>query len=189
LNEFERFGEWKMKTRLWLTALTIALVFNAVMTRARVEGEAPGIRKEHLDPTPGAFVDNTTIEIGASGLQITSQAVTPAKIDTIFGGWMSQDTNQNPMVANATYLAPSDGFVCVYGVGSHGGGGVRIVTDSSDSPTTARVGEGAGYVDYRHGASCPVIKGDYFRVEPSGNWDATPDIYWLPIGSQACIRQ
>jgi len=71
-----------MKTNLWLTVITIALVLNGVMTYTRVEGDecTPGIRKEHLDTTPGAFVDNTTIEIGTNGLQVADGGVTAAKI-------------------------------------------------------------------------------------------------------------
>ena len=64
-----------MKTNLWLTVLTIALVFNVVMMNKQAEGDCdPGIRKEHLDATPGALADGTTIEIGPNGLQVTDAA-------------------------------------------------------------------------------------------------------------------
>ncbi len=54
---------------LWLTVISIALVLNGVMTYTTVDGTecTSGIRAEHLDPAPGVFVDNETIEIGPSG--------------------------------------------------------------------------------------------------------------------------
>ena len=102
-----------------------------------------------------------------------------------FGSWITIGTlaigGTETMVVNNVYQSQTDGIITVYGVGSHGGGSVRILTGGNNPPTTRRTGEGAGYVNYGHGASSPVKSGDYFMIEVTGSWDTTPEIYWLPI--------
>jgi hypothetical protein len=70
-----------MRTRWIILVVAFGLVFVSMYSR-RVEGDcANGIKKEHLDETPGAFVDDNTIEIDATnGLQLKDEGVTAAKL-------------------------------------------------------------------------------------------------------------
>ena len=137
-----------MKMNVFMIVIAAGLLINVIMMRAPVGGEecTAGIKKGHLDPAPGAFVDDETIEIdAANGLRIKDGALIPAKIDSIFGSWTHYDSEEHILVVDINYQATSDGFICVYGSGTHAGGGVRILTSSSNPATKPRVGEGDGW--------------------------------------------
>ena len=61
-----------MRCRLTILALLVLAGAVVVVICPPVGGDAdPGIKKEHLDPTPGDLVDDVTIEIDDSnGLQV-----------------------------------------------------------------------------------------------------------------------
>jgi len=90
-------------------------------------------------------------------------------IDSIFGSWEGKS-------ANTVYQAESDGFVVAYNtVGSH----MKILTDSSNPPTTIRQEHfhNNGVGSWHLSAMCPVRKNDYWKVENASS------VYWLPIGA------
>ena len=67
-----------MRTRWIILVVSIVGLAVVSMYSRRAEGDcAGGIKKEHLDDTPGAFVDDDTIEIDSSnGLQLKGAGVT-----------------------------------------------------------------------------------------------------------------
>lgn len=71
-----------MRARLIIGYLLIVGLIYVCFTVSRVVATCDsGIRKEHLDSTPGNFVDNDTIEIDATnGLQIKDAGVTVDKM-------------------------------------------------------------------------------------------------------------
>jgi len=84
-----------------------------------------------------------------------------------FGSWESKSSD-------TVYQAESDGFVLAYNTaGSH----MKILTDSSNPPTTVRQdhyhSDGVG--GWHISAVCPVRKGDYWKVEKASS------VYWLPV--------
>lgn len=166
-----------MKTNLWLTVLTIALVLNMFMMRHEVEGDAcsSGIRKEHLDTTPGNFVDDETIEIGANGLQV--KAIVPAQVDSIFG------TRQTGLAADTVYQAGADGFLTVC---MNGGlaDEITVYSDSSNPPTTeiGYLKNPGSYVTFGVSGVFPVKKNDYVKATTANG--ATIDyMHFLPVGT------
>jgi len=100
-----------------------------------------------------------------------------------FGDWVdltssfSWDTAYGPVT--------NDGFITLYAFGSHAGGGATAYTDSNPDPITKVTGEGAGYVNYGHGISFPVKKGDYWKIDRSySNYGSSEIVVrWLPIVS------
>jgi hypothetical protein len=71
-----------MKNKTVVAALMGLCIFAGMMLSNRVDGTCDtGIKKEHLDSTPGHFVDNTTIEIDSTnGLRVK-----PSYINTKVG--------------------------------------------------------------------------------------------------------
>jgi len=71
-----------MRCRLTIVALLVLACIAVVLVCPPASGDAaPGIKKEHLDPTPGDFVDDVTIEIDdTNGLTVKDEGITADKI-------------------------------------------------------------------------------------------------------------
>ena len=71
-----------MRCRLTIIALLVLAGIAVVIVSSPASGDAdPGIKKQHLDPTPGDFVDDVTIEIDDThGLQVKDEGITADKI-------------------------------------------------------------------------------------------------------------
>ena len=195
-------------THVWLTVLTIALVLNAVMMRTPAEGDecGVGIRKEHLDATPGAFVDDETIEIGDNGLKIVdgavsgdviaNGAVTESKVDSIFGTWTKKDTDENNLTEEIDYKATCDGFVHTF----CGATTTYVWVSPTRSNVTSKVassmrmaGTAGQYVTGMYGGCMVAIKkNEYIRVEWGPNTPVgSPATHFsfMPIGSAGGLEK
>ena len=92
----------------------------------------------------------------------------------VFGAWESKSLN-------TVYQADTDGFAVVQGYQNVNVGQVALYTDSNNPPTTQR-----GRIAFDQGSytvsgtiTCPVKKGDYWKVTGAG----TQVIYWIPLGN------
>lgn len=86
-----------MKNKTVVAGLMGLCIFAGMMMSSRVNGDAcaPGIKKEHLDTAPGAFVDNNSIEISTNGVRVKDGGVTAAKMssDAKKAGYSPQTVN------------------------------------------------------------------------------------------------
>jgi len=110
----------------------------------------------------------TTAKLGAGAVDAT-------KASGILGVW---DATK---VANTNYQATTDLFISAYATGIGADGTLKILTDSSATPTTVRAYEGdAVETGKTHGVNCFVKKNDYWNVASSSG---TVTIHIIPIGS------
>jgi hypothetical protein len=92
-------------------------------------------------------------------------------VSGIFGSWADKSNN-------IVYQAVTDGYVVCYAT-SGNPCIVTILTDASNPPTTVRQ-RSYGYVDWGGSlgsVSCPVRKGDYWKVT------GATTVYWMPVGT------
>jgi hypothetical protein len=177
-----------MRYRLTIIALLLLAGIAIVLVCPLASGGAdPGIKKEHLDPDAGVFVDDVTIEIGDNGLQvkaIPNASVLPAKVDSIFGAWTDDDSGSSTLAKDNVYKATSDGFILAYGTMSSNGN-IKAYTDGSNPPLTQRA---SGYAENSKegGLMVPVRKEDYVKITIAGT---SATIYWLPIGSSGSLEK
>jgi hypothetical protein len=105
----------------------------------------------------------------------------------VFGAWQTQGYTPNlqgslsALAATTIYQAATDGIVTVSSTGYTGTEYLTGYTDSSSTPTTARVSQ-----QYVTGGACticfPVKKNDYYQVTRSAT-GGTFSMYFLPLGS------
>jgi len=185
-----------MRNRLVILVLLVLVIGIVVAISLPVSGTCgTGINKTHLDPTPGAFVDNTTLEINsANGLQvkaIPNGSVSTAKIETIFGSWTDKDSQNNILVVNAVYKVTSDGVVRFTNT-AVGGAQFTIIgyRGQSSNPTTeaCKFKTGAIYAAAEvYTGFIFLKKNDYWKVTISGN--DLSNLEWMPVGSGCCEKQ
>lgn len=79
------------------------------------------------------------------------------------------------------YHADTDGFVVAYGQGDLGTEWyIEILTDSNNPPKTTRVKNGGCMIHAT--VSCPVKKGEYYKVQKSGQSQIF-GVYWIPLSN------
>lgn len=93
---------------------------------------------------------------------------------SVLGSWSLKSDGVN-------YLALTDGFVTAFGNDIAGYQVIACYTDSSSTPTTKRVHAGETTTGNWTGLTCPVKKGDYWRVDFSSFSYKT--VYWIPQGN------
>lgn len=81
------------------------------------------------------------------------------------GEWVSKSSD-------VSYQALTDGYIVAYSEGQVGFG---IWTDGANPPTTYRVID-EGYIGGHASCTCPVPKGDYYKVS-----SAASVVFWMPI--------
>ena len=111
-------------------------------------------------------------QIDADSLEDNSGTL---RVGKLRGSWASKNVD-------TVYQAATDGVVCAVYYSGSTNGDIYIKTDSSNPPTTIRVGASAnrGTTHYP-GACCPVRDSDYYEVDDvSLTVDA---IYWIPLGN------
>jgi len=99
-----------------------------------------------------------------------------------FGNWVNLTSS---FVWGRSYgPVATDGFIALWAVGYHGGGGAVGYTDSSSNPTTRVTGQGAGYVSFSNGIMMPVKKGDYWKISRThGGYGSSKTVRWIPLQS------
>ena len=133
--------------------------------------------------------DNFTAIGGASGLldednMASDSATSPATQQSVkkyvddsssFGAWVDKSSSY------AAQQAATDGFVVV-----HPTAGSTLnwmfYTDANADPTTLRQAS-YNYADTSNhvvGFTCPVKKGDYWKLVVDGG---TPKVWWIPLGN------
>ena len=160
-----------MKTNLWLSVLTIALVFNIFMMCNPAQSDTdPGIRKEHLNQTAGAFVDGQTIEIGANGLQVTSAIADKAYVDSSDNAMHDTEGGYNNCDVNGSKTK-------VY---------TKYITGTMDNDTETQVLHGVTAANILHVSTiifdgnleryrCQEIGRGSYGANPAGSWDVHYD--------------
>ena len=114
----------------------------------------------------GSFV-NTAGDITASSITNDDNS-----FGKQFGTWVSR-------TIGTSYLAATDGFVCVSTTESQNTS-IFIYTDSSNPPTTIRIAGRHDGVTGMEGLTCPVKKGDYYKATSIGSTTGNETMFWLP---------
>jgi hypothetical protein len=101
---------------------------------------------------------------------------------SIFGTRTTTDSLSATLVHDEVYQVACDGFLAVKVTDE----GFYIYSDGSNPPTTI-IAQHKGDGNEMSGIPTPIRKDDYFKVTKNG--DNTMVIYWLPIGTGACVKQ
>jgi len=121
----------------------------------------------YLD-TDGDLTANSDVKVPSQKAVKTYVDANPVAYSTGFGSWLSRSKDTN-------YKATTDGFVTAY-QSAVGDGYIQIKTDNTTPPTTIRI-KSKSFSQQEMGVSCPVKKGDYWRVES----EKAVTIYWIPL--------
>lgn len=122
------------------------------------------------------FLSNTTGAISATPGTYVKEIGIAISLTEIFIRAVKRLGKWEIKALNTIYQAEIDGFVVVGGGSeSHG---VRIITDSSSSPTTTRIYDYDPYTTARDTGMCPVRKGDYWKVTLD---TGSVVVYWMPL--------
>jgi len=150
-----------------------------------------------IDPTSfsksrGGFLDEDNMASDAADKVASQQSIkkyvddkvsdlliVPAKVTNIFGAWTNKNSIDGTLVKTSVYKVGSDGFILI---ANNNQDNATMLTDGSNPPTTVRWSASTSYMN---SGMIPVRKDDYWKVTSN----LTPTIYWLPIGSGACVLQ
>ena len=128
------------------------------------------------------------IEHNADGTHKATEVTAVVTGEGIFGTRTANDSLGNSLAVTSIYRVGSDGFVTF--VTNQGGTAqvVKLLTDSSATPTTTLYHSHGDWGAGRMSGCVPIIKDDYFQITVASG-STVENIRWLPIGSGTAVKQ
>jgi len=165
--------------------ITTSLIADANVTLAKMADNSID-SDQYVD----ASIDAAHIaDANITTAKIADGAVTAAKLSgECFGTWTNLNSNSGTLAKDEVYKAGSDGFVVILSNTVSGQDGFYIESDGSNPPATMRMRTHSDNGGHGHSITCPIRKDDYWKVTVDQGTGPS-SIFWLPIGTGACVKQ